>query len=577
MSRTKTVLLVCVLAILLSACEDGNTNEAASSRNNTLRDLHIERFRFSPLTALARFRTDVPSRVTVTIVGQDGEDLTKSFDDYGTDHEIPLLGLYPDFRNTVIVRLRSRDGRSAVDSLEITTSPLPRAYQRIPIHVVRTQNGSLAEGFILLLLSREYAGSREEGMFLVVDHFGKIRWIYTGDQWFMGKMAPDGNLVIQMSNSYERTRRTYNRIVQAALLWAGQPSAMKELRWNVKGRYDPKATPGEGENWFQKLLMEIGDWLPLSMKEFDTLTEIDFFGRERDSWTASGYSLHHDFIFLPNGNLLALASSRTSDADLIVEIGAKSRAVDRVIDFKKILDAGRPPAVRHVLNSDWAHLNALFFDTEDSTLVVSARNQSAIVKLTLDSLRIRWILGTHEKWSWMYRDYLLRPVGASFDWPWGQHAPTPSPSHPNRILVYDNGNRRSYTAPLPPWASYSRAVEYEIDDGAMTVRQTWEYGRERGSNLFTPVVGSAEYLPNGNRLICFGAIAKDLDGDPVRWIEPTPDSTRFKNKNVKSSVHVIETTGDAPASLLFELSIQDADARTYMGYLAYRAYRILLY
>jgi len=573
----KGSLIILVPLLTAFGCGDSGSVERINGTSGRVNELSIERFSSSPLTALARFSTDTPSKIRITTLGQDGEDLTQSFDEYATKHEIPVLGLYPDFRNTVLLSLESRNGNIAVDTILISTRPLPFRYRNLPLVAIRSGSAPLAPGFFLLLLSKEFGGSREEGMFLAVDNFGKIRWVYTGDYWFLGKMSAPGKLVVQLPSVLKRLRKTYNLIVERLLALTGWHSVFRHLYWGIEDTHTPELIRRQQESPSRSLQARVAEWLPRSLGDHNALQEIDLLGRAGRSWKAEGHSIHHDFIFLPNGNLLALASTFSSDEDLIIEIGSQSGTIDRVIDLKEVLDVKRPQMPRHLHDPDWLHANALFYDEQDSTIVISARNQSAVVKLTLDSLKIRWIMGSHEKWASPYRRYLLEPIGKDFSWQWGQHAPILSPQDPNRMLVYDNGNQRSYDSPMSPESSFSRAVEYEIDDTAGTVRQTWEFGGEYGSELYTPIVGNAEYVSNGNRLICFGAIPRDLNGRVVEWVELAPDSLRIKNRSVKSSARIFETTGEANPKTLFELRIEDGDRNTYVGYLVYRAHKIFLY
>ncbi len=40
---------------------------------------------------------------------------------------------------------------------------------------------------------------------------------------------------------------------------------------------------------------------------------------------------------------------------------------------------------------------------------------------------------------------------------------------------------------------YSRAVEYVIDEKTMTVKQTWEFGKDRGFDWYSAVTSNVEY------------------------------------------------------------------------------------
>jgi arylsulfate sulfotransferase len=50
-------------------------------------------------------------------------------------------------------------------------------------------------------------------------------------------------------------------------------------------------------------------------------------------------------------------------------------------------------------------------------------------------------------------------------------------------------------------------VEYRIDEEGMTIEQVWQYGKERGTDLYSPITSDVDYLPQtGNRLITSGNI-----------------------------------------------------------------------
>ena len=87
-----------------------------------------------------------------------------------------------------------------------------------------------------------------------------------------------------------------------------------------------------------------------------------------------------------------------------------------------------------------------------------------------------WILGNHSNWAAEFQPYLLTPVGP-LEWPYHQHAPTITAE--GTILLFDNGNDRASPFDGVPRMelseSYSRAVEYAIDEDSMEVTQVWEF------------------------------------------------------------------------------------------------------
>jgi arylsulfate sulfotransferase len=315
--------------------------------------------------------------------------------------------------------------------------------------------------------------------------------------------------------------------------------------------------------------LENGD---LMVQKENRLVQMDWLGRTPWEGFEVPEGVHHDAAELPGGNLLALSAGPGSVDDALVELERNTGAVVRRLDFRTILDPERPRQPINLDEADWLHLNGFDYAPEDNAVVVSGRDQSAVVKVGLDSGDIHWILGNHQYWREEFHPALLEPIGEDFEWPWGQHAPEFHPRDPSRILLYDNGNHRSYDSPLAPADNYSRAVEYEINDAAGTVRQIWQYGAERGSELFTPFIGDADYLENGNRLVTFGGVSRDLEGNPQALF----DLDAMEVNDMKISGHVVEVTAESPAKRVLELVFADSDPSTYAGYRVYRAEKIQL-
>lgn len=240
-----------------------------------------------------------------------------------------------------------------------------------------------------------------------------------------------------------------------------------------------------------------------------------------------GDDIHHDIYELPNGNMLVTSSflETGTQEDVILEVDRNSGHIVRSFDLKDILDPNRLPMMGFG-PVDWLHLNSIFYDPTDQSIIISSRAQSAVIKLTYPGMQIKWILGAHDNWSAKYQPYLLTPVGTGFEWPWEQHDATLySPDVPGDnivdILLFDNGQYRSFdpASAQSPLEWYSRVVHYRINEAAMTIEQVWEYGKTRGAAISNSNGGSAYHLPNGDILGNWGGIGKDAQGIPVREID----------------------------------------------------------
>jgi arylsulfate sulfotransferase len=59
--------------------------------------------------------------------------------------------------------------------------------------------------------------------------------------------------------------------------------------------------------------------------------------------------------------------------------------------------------------------------------------------------------------------------------------------------------------PDDPKEKYSRAVVYKIDQKKMTVEQIWEYGKNRGHELYAPITSSVEYQKDKDSVVVYWA------------------------------------------------------------------------
>lgn len=465
--------------------------------------------RNAPLGALATIKTARPSTVRLTIEGMDGEDLSASFEQESRHHEIPVLGLYPDHANRVTFTIVETGGNVHERTVEIRTEPLPDHYPQLVVE--RLVPELIAPGMLFMQLAHYDENGDFSSLPSAIDGFGRVRWFFKGEVGHIMKQLPNGNLLVMGSAN------------------GGTPDRL--------------------------------------------LNEMDMLGNIVATRADVETGIHHDMAFLDDGNYLLLSSAYGSFEDGVVEVDPQTATVVRGWDFRTILDPSRPMQPRNLEARDWLHLNGIAYDASDDSFIVSGRDQSALAKVRRTDGSLVWILGNHDRWSERFRPYLLAPVGDHTQWQWGQHAPMVHPGDPTRILVYDNGNARSYDDPVDPADNYSRAVEFEVDARRMEVRQVWEYGRENGAETFTPFIGDANYLSNGNRLVCFGGITRTLDGAPTELF----DFEKMTLRQMKISARIVEVTGDMPAREVLRVTIADPDQTSFHGYRSYQAEKYLLY
>ncbi len=418
----------------------------------------------APLTAMLTIAAREACHVKVEVTGK--TPLTTSMEAFDTEHQAPVLGLYPDTPNTVILTLTGLQGHYAVDTLTIRPAPLPA---NLPgIEILTAQTSRMEPGLHLAELHQADNG-RFSTRPIIFDNEGTIRWILD--------LEPVGDIC-----------------------------------WPIRRLANGNLCFGTG----------------ISVIEYDLL------GRRINRWDFPGYSVHHEVIELPNGNFIVAVNksgatitvdgeTMPSMEDHIIEIDRASGAIVQEWDLRPLLDVSRTDLINGY--GDWFHMNGIAYSEADDSFILSGRNQG-VVKINRDN-QLQWILAPHRGWGAAGADgngfateaFLLTAVDANglplpagvqqghewdpaFEWPWGQHAPLLLPN--GNIFLFDNGFRRHF---LDGTSGYSRGVEYQVDEGAMTVQQVWEYGSSRSATLFAPIISDVDYLPEtGNRLIVAGII-----------------------------------------------------------------------
>ena len=118
----------------------------------------------------------------------------------------------------------------------------------------------------------------------------------------------------------------------------------------------------------------------------------------------------------------------------------------------------------------WAQCNSVE-ELPDGDILASFRPTSTVVLISRKTGKILWKLGP--------------PTVA------GQHAPTLLGN--GNILIFDNGVHR-----LDDSMPYSRVIEINPDTNEIV----WKYQDKPAWNFFSPRMGNAQRLLNGNTLIC---------------------------------------------------------------------------
>ena len=218
---------------------------------------------------------------------------------------------------------------------------------------------------------------------------------------------------------------------------------------------------------------------------------------------------HHEVFRAPDGRVIALASQERILRDVqgpgpVDVIGDVIVVMDRDLqviwtwDAFEFLDVKRKATLNEtclacatLANSanDWTHVNSLQ-QTPDGNLLVSARNQDFIYKIAYENGEgdghVIWRLGKGG-------DFRL---DSSDPLEWFSHQHDARLAGDGTITLYDDSNIRQSIDPK----AHSRGQALRIDESRMTA----ELILNADLGVFSPALGSAQKLDNGNYLFLSG-------------------------------------------------------------------------
>ncbi len=220
---------------------------------------------------------------------------------------------------------------------------------------------------------------------------------------------------------------------------------------------------------------------------------------------------HHDQFEMEDGNLLILTEDLRSETveDMCVLVDRNTGEILKTWDYKDFLD---PTKVAHSgswTEEDWFHNNAVWYDEKTNSLTFSGRHIDAMTNIDYDTGKLNWIVGDPEMWPEEYQKYFFKPIveeGEDFDWQYEQHANVITPN--GDVMCFDNGHFRSKVPEkrILNRDNFSRGVRYKINTEDMTIKQVWQYGKERGAEFYSQYICNVEYYKEGHYMVHSGGI-----------------------------------------------------------------------
>ena len=283
-------------------------------------------------------------------------------------------------------------------------------------------------------------------------------------------------------------------------------------------------------------------------------------------WECAQGFLHHDFLKMPNGNVLLLSRQHKTPEEVIAAganpefIGDKGLVAPHIVEARitgpasceivwewsawdhliQDFDPGkanygvvaeRPElidlnfrlaeAATRDNSADWIHSNGIDYNPELDQVMLSPRHFSEVWIID-HSTTTAEAAGSGGGNSGMGGDLLYRwgnprayRAGTADDqqlfWQHNTHWIPPGLAGAGNILIFNNGRefpdfRRGYSSVeeiIPP----VDGANYRLDPGVAyaPAEPVWTYTAATPSDFYTRFISGAQRLPNGNTLICYGA------------------------------------------------------------------------
>lgn len=344
-------------------------------------------------------------------------------------------------------------------------------------------------------------------------------------------------------------------------------ACLYDLEGNCLKRWEPDVSAGE--HWQYADIDSEGNFYFLE-KRWDAVTKdkkstsYAALGKlDRDSkvlWYTKG-RFHHDFTFLPDGNLIALGRQERIinwkdseipilDDEIWVINGQTGEQIERHSiydlfgqylsrkqirdvkfqkDFKEILKKVKERKssdiiIKHDEPGDVFHINSVVVIDRDidgfsskGDYLLSLREPNLVAVLSADFKKVKWT--TERVFKKQHQPSLLKE---------------------DRILVFDNQWKRGF----------SRVAEMDV----RTKEIVWQYSGEKVDEFFSRTRGGAQRLPNGNTLIADSnqgqLLEVNREGEIV-WKYLNENEVEKKGKKLRAAIYRVKRFSKEDIQKLF--------------------------
>ncbi|MBP5406190.1 aryl-sulfate sulfotransferase [bacterium] len=495
-----------------------------------------------PLSAAVPMQTAGIAKVSVRIADKDPD--KKQFsreydipDDAAETVQIPVLGLFPAYKNQVTVTASDKDGRTVDEkTFGIKTSCLPKDFPKIKV------SGTIDSGWTMVNWLRT-PRSRTEMNGIALDEQGRVRWysdlafpvcfpiVIKDETFYCGGGEGETHVT-----RYDFMGYVLEDIDVAPL---GYRNVHHEVFIKPDGNYligVDKADSG----YIEDRVIEINPADPANPQLRgawnlnDTLPDVAdlFIDMQPASTEIPGQTnnpIHHNAIFYDESDDSLIVGSQTAGIVKLTHSGYVKWYLAPHL-FALIDDADNDgksdsftakydPANQMTWTGDYSQ-------EKDGKTVAGEKYVNKRAPINGIPYKV------YSDFEFSYPEFLLTPLDKNgseiedlsvkqgfashedFSWPFRAHNPTILKN--GNIMIFDNGLARNFSTIPISQKHFSRVVEYRItpdkDGYGGTIRQIWEYILEDDPMWYSMsiIVSGANELENGNRLITSGSLGSSF-------------------------------------------------------------------
>ena len=433
--RRNAVAALALIVGLFAACQDDGTAPSTPPAVHVT-NVALAENPNSVLSAIATFDAIGVDSGRVVYISDSGVSGTTPFTTAVVPGRIVVLGLRPATTYHLAVEVAAGDTLLTSDTLALTTDTLPSFLQGTHLDSDAPSSG----GYVLTVV-----GDSTTAYAVAFDSTGALGWYRAFTEGVPAaetKQQSNGDITVFLGATH-----------------GGQPVAGRYVEVSPEGtivRTITAEAPAFTDNH------EL--WLLFRDTTYDGAVYFTYTQRHLDLSADGG----------PSDTLVSGHQLVRVNAD-----GSQHTVFD-AWDHFTLADNVEPIAAE----PDFDHPNAIAI-APDGNYIVSWRNFDAITKIDATTGEILWTLTA--PWSVVHGDFTIQ--GDPLDGFSAQHSVRVIGA--DDLLLFDNGTHHA-----PPM---SRAVEYQIDEGAKTATMTWEFRHVPA--FYVLFTGSAQRFDSGNTLI----------------------------------------------------------------------------